>query len=172
MKLDPKLARLLLANYRESYRTAVNLSSSLNRLKDIFPLSAATLERLTENEKDSVDAFRVRFGDLQDAIGQKLFKTLVLIQEEHAESMLDVLNKMEKYQIIPSFESWKTLREIRNLFAHDYPESEQERAEVLNLAFENAPKLLSILQRIYEYMVNKLELNPVSWSIEIIADAH
>ncbi len=97
MKLDRKLAELLLASYRESYRTAANLSSSIHRLKTMFPLNATKLEQLTEIEKDSVDAFRVRFGDLQDAMGQKIFRTLVLIQEEKAESMLDVLNKMEKY---------------------------------------------------------------------------
>lgn len=172
MKLDSKLARLLLANYRESYRTATNLASSLSRLQNKFPLDEVSLKQLTEVEKDGVDAFRVRFSDLQDTVGQKLFKSIVAIQEERADTMLDVLNKMEKYRIIESFESWKTLREIRNIFSHDYPESEQERAEALNLAFVNAPELLKILHRIYYYMVDKLELSPEPWTITDIEDAH
>ncbi len=63
------------------------------------------------------------------------------------------------------------MREIRNLFAHDYPESEQERADALNLAFENASELLIILYRTYEYMIRKLGLKPIQWSIEITTDA-
>ena len=38
---------------------------------------------------------------------------------------------MEKRGILNSFDEWKRLREIRNLFAHDYPETDEEKAEAL-----------------------------------------
>lgn len=76
---------------------------------------------------------------------------MLKLEDESPVSMIDVLNMMEKRGILTSVYQWKLLREVRNAFSHDYPESETERAEALNLAWVNAEQLLLILANLKVY---------------------
>ncbi|WP_260395527.1 hypothetical protein [Phocaeicola sartorii] len=35
--------------------------------------------------------------------------------------MRDILNRLERYLIIPSADEWTYIRELRNEISHDYP---------------------------------------------------
>lgn len=148
---DPKLAALFLANVREAKRAGANLQTSLERTAHLFPLDGAALEQLDDAGKERLDAFRVRFADLQDLLAGKVFRSLLLLEEEKPVSQLDVLNAIEKRGIVPSFHEWKRLREVRNAFMHDYPEHSNERAEALTLAVAGARALLAVLRRTEDY---------------------
>jgi hypothetical protein len=150
---DPRLAALFLANYKEAQRAAKNLHTSLKRTAHLFPLEGATLETLDDESRERLDAFRVRFADLQDLLSGKIFRSLLLLEEETPVAQLDVLNAIEKRAIIPSFKEWKRLRDVRNAFMHDYPEHANERAEALTLAVEGARELLAVLDRLGKYAV-------------------
>jgi acyl carrier protein phosphodiesterase len=150
--VESKYIALFANNWLEALRTATRLSSSLNRLAVDFPISAENLKAADEDLQDKIDAFRVRFADLQDCIGHKLFRNLLKLEDESPVSMIDVLNMMEKREILTSSHQWKLLREVRNAFSHDYPESETERAEALNLAWANAGQLLLILANLKVYL--------------------
>jgi hypothetical protein len=108
---------------------------------------SATLEQLDDGGKERLDAFRVRFADLQDLLASKVFRSLLLLEEEQPVSQLDVLNAIEKRGIAPSFYEWKRLREARNAFMHDDPEHSNESAEALTLAVDGARALLAVLRR-------------------------
>lgn len=149
---ESKYIALFSNNWSEAMRTANRLRSSLNRLAVDFPISDVELKSADEDLQDRIDAFRVRFADLQDCIGHKLFRNLLKLEDESPISMLDVLNMMEKRQILESSQQWKLLREVRNAFSHDYPEAENERAEALNLAWENAEQLIVILANLKRYL--------------------
>jgi len=155
---DPKLAALFAANVREAERVAQNLRASLRRTAHLLPLDGALLEQLDDEGKERLDAFRVRFADLQDLLAGKVFRSLLLLEEEQTISQLDVLNAMEKRRIIPSFQAWKRLRDLRNIFMHDYPEHAQERAEALTLAVAGAPELLAVLDRTVAYAKDRIGL--------------
>jgi transposase len=107
---------------------------------------------------DRLDAFRVRFCDLKDSLGSKTFRSLLKLEEEDAKSQLDIINKMDKRGIISSFEEWGQLREIRNLFSHDYPDSDEQRAESLNLAFGNTMKLIDTLDNVKKYVEREIKM--------------
>ena len=92
-----------------------------------------------ENLFERLDAFRVRYADLQDAIGNKLFRSILLVLDEKSINMADTLSKMEKYGVLSSVDDWRMMWEIRNSFSHDYPDAEQERALTLNRAWQTAP---------------------------------
>ena len=79
-----------------------------------------------------------------------------MLEEEIPGSNLDILNKMEKRGIINTFEEWKLLRYIRNLFSHDYPETDEEKAETLNIAYSNTPSLIKVLNNVINYMQDKM----------------
>jgi hypothetical protein len=53
---------------------------------------------LSDDEVEHVDQFLFRFAKLQDAIGQKLFKTILLFLREDIEEkpFIDILNLKEK----------------------------------------------------------------------------
>src|SRR5262249_28814598 len=135
MVYDKNLAALFLMNFNEAYRSAKLLMHSYQNLKKLIPLNAAKMGRLSYEELDKLDAFRARFCDLQDSLGAKTFRTLLKLEEEEGATQLDVINKIDKRKIISSFDDWTKLREIRNLFSHDYPDSDEQRAESLNVAY-------------------------------------
>lgn len=132
------------------------LCMSLERMKNLIPLKIDSLKNISEDNLDKLDAFRVRFCDLQDSLGNKTFRSILTLEEEHTDSVLDVLNKMEKRKIIASFDDWKALRNIRNLFSHDYPETDEEKCDILNIAYSNSLKLIGMVDNVIFYIQNKL----------------
>jgi hypothetical protein len=62
VRFDAQRAAVFLELFSEAHRTALNLQSSLTRLSPLFPLSVEVLEAAGEEEKDRLDAFRVRYA--------------------------------------------------------------------------------------------------------------
>lgn len=151
MLLNTAYVKLLNQNWSQACRTANRLSASLVRLSASFPISGDDLKREDEDLQEKLDAFRVRYGDLQDCLGGKVFRTLLMAEDEEPRNMADTLNRMEKRGIINSADEWRRWREIRNAFAHDYPEAEAEKANALNMAWKNAPLLIRVAEDIQSY---------------------
>lgn len=104
MNIDDKKLALFKQNWQEAQRTQARLESSVSRLSSHFPLSSEFINNASDIQMDAIDAFRVRFADLQDCIGNKLFKGILLLEEEQISSTLDTLNQMEKRCIITLLE--------------------------------------------------------------------
>jgi hypothetical protein len=107
IKFDPDLGDLFVAHFDEALRAAKSLAVSLRRTAHLFPLPAMALQNLDEESLERLDAFRVRYASLQDILANKLFRSLLALEEEPTLSTLDVLNAMEKRGVLDSFESWK-----------------------------------------------------------------
>ncbi|WP_422445218.1 MULTISPECIES: hypothetical protein [unclassified Endozoicomonas] len=151
MTLNTSYLKLLTQNWFQACRTATRLSVSVVRLKADLPLTADDLQNADEDLMEKLDAFRVRYGDLQDCLGGKVFRTLLMAEDEEPVSMADILNRIEKRGILDSADQWRQWREIRNAFAHDYPEAEAERVNALNMAWQNTPLLLKVAENVYRY---------------------
>jgi uncharacterized protein with HEPN domain len=84
----------------------------------------------------TIDTFIYRFSKIQDYMGEKLFPAVLYLLGEHKPSMAykDILNKLERLEIIPSSGKWMEFREIRNTLTHEYPDSEDEIIEGIKLA--------------------------------------
>ena len=120
-------------------------------MQSSLPLTAEGLKTADEDLLEKLDAFRVRYGDLQDSLGGKVFRSLLQAEDEEPLNMADILNRMEKRGILDSADHWRRLREIRNAFAHDYPEGEADHANALNLAWQTASELLQIAENVQSY---------------------
>ena len=74
--INEKYIALFKSNWSEAYRTAQRLKSSLDRLNQTFPLNEHTLANADDDLFDKLDAFRVRFSDLQPRMGEfiRLFR--------------------------------------------------------------------------------------------------
>jgi uncharacterized protein with HEPN domain len=46
--------------------------------------------------------------------------------------MRDILNRLERFQILPEANEWIYIRELRNEIAHDYPLMENDVVHILN----------------------------------------
>ncbi len=137
----------------------------MNELKEIFNMcdvmfvnadidyndltSTDITEKFFEDYNNTriVNSFLFNFSKLQDKIGAKLFKKALYELKEidgYFVAMIDVLNKLEKLEIVDDSNAWDRLREIRNILAHEYPLDIDERVENIQLALDGYRELKKI----------------------------
>jgi hypothetical protein len=115
-----------------------------------LPLDGHKLALLDLEAIQDIDQLVLRYSKLQDSMGSRLFPALLKIMMEPLEDspMLDKLNRLEKMGVLPSVQRWQELREIRNRFAHDYPEDDEMKAAVLNAACSGIEEMAEVLDRV------------------------
>ena len=128
-------------------RHAERLRWALDQLRTHLPFSPETLDTLTPVDLAICDQFVVRFAQLQDAMGTQLLPAILDISGEPGSmpAFIDKLNRLEKIGAIRSAEQWLRLREMRNQFAHDYPDDPEIQASLFNKAMGMADRLLEML---------------------------
>ena len=140
----------------ECKKHKLRIEKSYAKVKDIFPLSAQRYEKLSDNEIEAIDQYLFRFAKLQDTLGIRLFKMIVseYVDNVNELTFLDILNHLEKIDILEDVNVWKRLRDIRNDISHQYDDEPQEMAEALNNIFAYKDELLEIFEKI----VGKVEV--------------
>lgn len=101
-----------------------------------------------------VNSFLFNYSKIQDKIGAKLFRKVLYVEKEIDNDnlpMKDILNVLEKLQIIENVYEWDRVREIRNNLSHEYPYSVDERIENIELAMEGYEMLKKIYENIKKY---------------------
>ncbi len=86
-------------------------------------------------------------------MGTKLMPAVLELAQEPGEltAFVDKLNRLEKIGAIPSTEAWLKTREMRNQFAHDYPEDPELQASLFNKAFDLADEMLELLAALDQF---------------------
>ena len=105
-----------------------------------------------------VNSFLFNYIKIQDKLGAKLFRQLLLALREIDDAsmpMIDILNRLEKLKIIDSVEQWDRLREIRNAITHEYPLDIGERLENIALALAGFEQLTQLYTKLKAYSANK-----------------
>lgn len=137
-------------------------SMHLNRLHyassqvyKLFPLSSVTYFTLSEATIGNIDQLIFRFTKLQDEIGNNTFRLLLeYLQEDIADKPFrDILNILERLNIIESSDTWLSLRELRNDLTHEYPELIDETIDKLNYLYLQLP----ILENIFLIIKHQVE---------------
>ncbi len=105
----------------------------------------------------TIDTFIYRFIKLQDLAGEKLFKVFLDTIGEYKDNMslLDMLDKLEKFEIIKSSYDWMEYRKLRNQLTHEYPNNEQDIIDGIILAIDVFGSIESILKNIELYIKSK-----------------
>lgn len=131
-------------------RHAKRLRWAMATLEAKFPLTPKDIPELSPMDLAVVDQFVIRFSKLQDAMGAKLLPGVLELTQEHGEltTFIDKLQRLEKIGAIDSAAQWLRLREMRNQFAHDYPDDPEIQASLLNKAFELAHQLVETLEHV------------------------
>jgi hypothetical protein len=142
----------LVDSLNESFRHMDRLDNAITALNRIFPfpLSLNDFSKILENIEHIAYADQIfyRFSKLQDCMGAKLFKSVLLFEGQTAnQPFLDILNQLERLEIV-NVDDWFELRDLRNEIAHEYGENEESSIHILNLIFQSRVGLRKILNSI------------------------
>ena len=134
--------------WRQCERHLHHLKHALGSL--VLPITASNLSTMSDETVQDWDQFVLRYTKLQDAIGSRLFPSVLTILQEPYEDkpMIDKLNRLEKLGYLGSVEQWNQLRIVRNHFAHDYPSDDALKAAYLNDAVSTVQTLEALLEKI------------------------
>jgi hypothetical protein len=113
-----------------------------------WPLTPERMAAPDDELVAALDQFAFRFGRLQDTLGQKVFRAVLVgaLREPCEDSpMRDVLDRLERLRLLPSADRWEEIRAARNSLAHDYPDTPAQRAARLNLARPMVDEMATIL---------------------------
>ena len=132
----------------------LRIDEALRGLKVDFPIALGTYQSFDSEQIRCIDQFIFRFSKLQDAIGAKIFRYTLEILEEDVTSlpMRDILNRLERFNIIPSADEWIYIRELRNEIAHDYPLYENEIVAILNELVVKVEVVIDIYNKLKAYI--------------------
>jgi hypothetical protein len=156
---DELIIKKLNKIFYECDKHIVRIESSCNELKSIMPLDTQSYINLTEEEIKVLDQFLFRFSKLQDAMGQRLFKTIMYFLKEDIDGkpFIDILNMMEKISLLESSNVWKDLREDRNKLVYSYEDKPDEMSEAINKLYNKKDVLINIYLHIKNYYLEKHE---------------
>ena len=119
----------------------------------VAPIDAQWVAGLEDDPDlaERLDAFVVRFGRMQDTLGDKLVPELLRQSLEPTGSVLDNLQRMEKLGLLASALDWAEVRSLRNRLVHEYMRDAQEFAQALVRAREAIPLLVDTHQSCRRY---------------------
>ena len=131
----------------------LRMNSAYKKIVASLPLDAESYTKLNEDEVEHIDQYLFRFAKLQDAIGKRFFKAIFVSLEEDIEdiSFIDLLNRLEKLNILDSTEQWLELRKIRNVLSHTYEDEPEEMSIAINDIFDKKEAIEKIYKQLIAY---------------------
>ncbi len=137
-------------NLKESFKHLKRLKIAFIELNNNFdfPIDSLSYKNILNSNQYLAysDQIIYRFSKLQDCMGAKLFKSILLYQGENVDKpFLDILNRLEKMEII-EVDEWFELRDLRNEVAHDYDDNEKIVISILNKIYTLQNDLEKILE--------------------------
>lgn len=101
---------------------------------------------LSEDELEIWESFSSRFARSSDIFISKLLKAMILEKDPAFRgSVIDLLNEAEKFSIIEDAKTWKRIRELRNVAAHEY--SSSNLSELYQEIRKLAPHILGLQKK-------------------------
>lgn len=114
------------------------ISEALSKLEKYLPLTEDIYNNLTSDDIQALDQFIYRYTKLQDKIGSSILKNLVYLLEysDNTRTFIDMLNILEKNNIIASANKWKDFRDLRNRLTHEYINHTDLQVKLLNDVYD------------------------------------
>ena len=137
---------------RITEKEARYLGRTADRLRALT-IDLQWVESLDNNDEHSemLDAFVLRYGRLQDMLGDKLLPAMLRASLEKMGSQLDNLLRAEKLGWIDSTQTWIEIRELRNKLVHEYIESPSVLLSALQQALLCVHILIETQTRMADY---------------------
>jgi hypothetical protein len=148
---------ILTANVQACDQRIQKLAYSIAKNQSIFPISVQSLENLSDDQEESIDALILRYSQCVSMIQDQLFRGIAYLEQEDVsdKSNRDKALLMEKLGAIKSAEAFGTAAVLRNKFSHHYPELSSARVERLNLVLSEASYVISSFAELLLYLRRK-----------------
>ncbi len=129
----------------------LRIEQALEDVKALFPLDTDKVKQFDKNTIFAIEVLTSRFSKLQDYLGAVVFDALFAVETENTETwtMIDKINKLEKYGIIADAHIWRDMRKSRNFLIHEYPDQPEVIAASLNVIYDFVPVLLDIKNKLF-----------------------
>jgi hypothetical protein len=139
-------------------RHVERLEWAMTEMNKWLPISPEQFKKFRPEDIAVLEVFSNRFVKLQDVMGTKLFPLTLEISQEPGDfpAFIDKLNRLEKIGAIPSSAQWLGFRQLRNAFAHDYPDDSEQTCATLNLAYSQAIQLLVVLKQSRDFALQRV----------------
>jgi len=134
------LAAVLERNRRLLARALQSFKKSVVKCQSI-----SLNEPLSFEDEESFDSLTSKFARTSDIFTQKVLKSVVLLLREDAPTFVDRMNLCDKLLLIPSADTLITIRDLRNLIAHEY--SEDQLLEIYKETLDLSEQLISAIQQ-------------------------
>ena len=102
--------------------------------------------------EDRLESFGAKFSRLQDMICDKLIPAFLHISGERPGTLLDNLNRLEKFELVDDVGVWIETRGLRNRLVHEYIEDPGVLAEALRFS----EILFTTLVRLRNWLFGKI----------------
>ena len=146
-----EIAKLKCASALEECKKHIHrIDVALQTLHSFFPITEERLNALSDEQTAVLDQFLYRFAKLQDCIGLRLIPAVYSLLESDttAHPFIDILNKLEKFNILTSAEDWQYFRSLRNSFAHEYPERPEDIVNAVNALYASWDKFMTLYMKL------------------------
>ncbi|MES2615077.1 MAG: hypothetical protein V4591_06665 [Bdellovibrionota bacterium] len=117
-------------------------------------------ENYSAFEIEMIEVFTARFSRLVDLLLKKAYRSLDTFELLEGGSLIDVVHRAEKRGIVHSLVQVRTLRDVRNLIAHEY--AGEDFKEIFSKTKSLAPELLELSTKFEKYCQNVLR-NERNW---------
>lgn len=135
--------KLLATSHQKLLKALSHLEYSYHKIKNM-PTDAA---QLNEENLETWESFAARFARVSDIFLTRFMRAYVLSNDPGFEGTLrDFVNQGEKLGLIEDARAWMSIRELRNITAHDY--SENDLSHFFSRIRHEAPHLLKIKEKL------------------------
>ena len=124
------------------------LTYSHTQVSPLMPLD--DWSRLSQDQHESLAAFRVRFSEFQEHLG-KAMRSVAIEEEVDVDRFGSVLAFMERLRVIDSVDQWKLIRELRNAVNHEYEDNEHRLREFFTAMAAQTHVLQGFLERLVAF---------------------
>lgn len=152
-------------NHTPSFQFLRNAVADLTKAVDRLSFSyqkverfSISLESVSDNDLEVVEAFCSRFSRVVDILINKVLRALDNVELLPQGTLIDTLNRAEKRRLISNSLVLREMKEIRNVIAHDY--AGMQLLEVFCFCREQTPVLISIAYAVMHYASGCLGSDP------------
>jgi len=137
--LEAELAHEHVAAARDLLDQIDRLSA---RVASLFPVHVETFPTLPEDDGYRLLAFLKRFEELQDLTQRKLFRLVLITEDEDPRdyTTAELVGWIEKLGLVET-RTWRAASSVRNVLVHDYPLNAAQEVDRANSAWTNLPTL-------------------------------
>jgi hypothetical protein len=110
-----------------------------------------------------LDQAAYRFMKLQDSLGEKVLPAVLLLALDPLppDALFgEKLQRLERIGAVPSAQAWRTLREVRNSLAHEYPDHPALQAALLTRFVRGVRELLDYWEAVRRFVASRLPSGP------------